>query len=120
MMCSSIAIWIQSVHLVKKRKKTQLVLMSPEHCLSEERAVPVCLRRVFGGSFLWLSTVDGCGFLKRLGDFTTLLLLVRWTSFTAISLEEEMQIFHMYRKLHYPFYFIRQTPTIPREGDVVH
>lgn len=36
-----------------------------------------------GGSFLWLGTVDGCGLWKRLGDFTTLLLLVRWTSFTG-------------------------------------
>ncbi len=37
----------------------------------------------FGGPCLWLGTLDGCGLWKRLDDFTTLLLLVRWTSFTG-------------------------------------
>jgi len=38
MKCSSLVIWIQSVHFVKGEIKKQLVLMSLEHCLSEEKA----------------------------------------------------------------------------------
>lgn len=67
MMCSSLVIWIQSVHFVKKRNKKALGSHVP-------RALSVWGKSqcqyvsdgVFGGSFLWLGTVDGCGLWKDL------------------------------------------------------
>lgn len=110
-MCSSLVIWIQSVHFVKKRNKKAVGSHVP-------RALSVWGKSqcqyvsdgFFWGVFFVVRHWRWLWFMKRLGDFTTLLLLVRSTSFTAISLKEEIQIFPVSRKLHHPFILSDRLP----------